>query len=272
MRTKLLFGNWKMNKTRAEALAFASSSQELLSLAKEVGINIGVAPTFTSLSSVVDNAPGLWVAAQNCHFADHGAFTGEISIPMIKDLGIDTVIIGHSERRTYFAETNETCQKKIDALLTSDMIPLYCVGETLAQFEEGITKDIIKEQVEVGLANVEKEKAHKIIIAYEPVWSIGTGKNASKEIAQDICHYIRELLRAKFGDVADEILILYGGSVKPENVHAYLLEKDVDGALIGGASLSVESFRELIKNAANQRYFYGINESRATTEASRKSD
>lgn len=248
MRRKLLFGNWKMNKTRLEAAEFANQGEYLLQLAQKADIDIGVAPTFLSLDVIKHTCPALRLAAQNVHYAPKGAFTGEISIPMLQEIGISTVIIGHSERRQYFAETNLTCQKKIDALLENNMCPLYCVGETLDEFEHSITKDVIHEQISVGLANVKPADANKLIIAYEPVWSIGTGKNASKEIAQDICHYIRSLLKDKYGDVADEIQILYGGSVKPENVHDYLLMPDVDGALIGGASLSVDSFRQLIEN------------------------
>ena len=248
MRRKLLFGNWKMNKTREEAKAFAKESVELLALAKAHDIDIGVAPTFLSLCPVHKENPELTVAAQNCHFEDHGAFTGEVSVPMLLDLGITWCIIGHSERRTYFAETSETCNKKLKVLLANKMVPIYCVGETLAEFEAGETKKVIEEQVRVGLKDLTAEDVKELVVAYEPVWSIGTGKNASTEIAEDICGYICSLLREMFGEVAEEIRILYGGSVKPENVRAYLSEKDVDGALVGGASLKVDSFRALIEN------------------------
>ena len=237
-----------MNKTREEAKAFAKESVELLALAKAHDIDIGVAPTFLSLCPVHKENPELTVAAQNCHFEDHGAFTGEVSVPMLLDLGITWCIIGHSERRTYFAETSETCNKKLKVLLANKMVPIYCVGETLAEFEEGQTKKVIEEQVRVGLKDLTAEDVKELVVAYEPVWSIGTGKNASTEIAEDICGYIRSLLREMFGEVAEEIRILYGGSVKPENVRAYLSEKDVDGALVGGASLKVDSFRALIEN------------------------
>ena len=237
-----------MNKTREEAKAFAKESVELLALAKAHDIDIGVAPTFLSLCPVHKENPELTVAAQNCHFEDHGAFTGEVSVPMLLDLGITWCIIGHSERRTYFAETSETCNKKLKVLLANKMVPIYCVGETLAEFEEGQTKKVIEEQVRVGLKDLTAEDVKELVVAYEPVWSIGTGKNASTEIAEDICGYIRTLLREMFGEVAEEIRILYGGSVKPENVRAYLSEKDVDGALVGGASLKVDSFRALIEN------------------------
>ena len=237
-----------MNKTREEAKAFAKESVELLALAKAHDIDIGVAPTFLSLCPVHKENPELTVAAQNCHFEDHGAFTGEVSVPMLLDLGITWCIIGHSERRTYFAETSETCNKKLKVLLANKMVPIYCVGETLAEFEAGETKKVIEEQVRVGLKDLTAEDVKELVVAYEPVWSIGTGKNASTEIAEDICGYIRSLLREMFGEVAEEIRILYGGSVKPENVRAYLSEKDVDGALVGGASLKVDSFRALIEN------------------------
>ena len=249
MRRKLLFGNWKMNKVRDEAKAFAEEAKELDKFAKAHNIDIGVAPTFLSLCAVKKVNPELCVAAQNCHFEDHGAFTGEISIPMLLDLGVTWCLIGHSERRTYFGETNEACNKKLKALFANNMTPIYCVGETLAEFEANKTKDVIKEQVLVGLEGLTKEDVKKLVIAYEPVWSIGTGKNASTEIAEDICGYIRDLVKGVFGaDASEEVRILYGGSVKPENVKAYLGEKDVDGALVGGASLKVESFRQLIEN------------------------
>lgn len=248
MRTKLIFGNWKMNKLTSEAREFALQSVEFKKYADEHGVQIGVAPTFTSLSVVKEVNPSLTVAAQNCHFEEKGAFTGEISIPMLLDLHIDWVIIGHSERRTYFGETDVTCNKKIKALFAHDMTPIYCCGETLEQFEKGLTKEVIKEQINVGLADLDKEHVKNMVIAYEPIWSIGTGKNASKEIAQDICSYIRDLVKEMYGDASETVRILYGGSVKPENVRAYLSEKDVDGALVGGASLKVDSFKQLIEN------------------------
>ena len=248
-RRKLLFGNWKMNKTIAESKAFAEESKKLLAFANEKGVDIGVAPVYLSLQAVKETNPELNVAAENCHFEDHGAFTGEIAIPMLQEIGIDWVIIGHSERRTYFAETNETCNKKLLALEKAGMTPIYCVGETLAEYEAGKTKEVVGEQTVKGLEGLSKEFVEKMVIAYEPVWSIGTGKNASKEIAQDICSYIRELVKKAYGaEVADKVRILYGGSVKPENVHDYLLQKDVDGALVGGASLKVDSFKALIEN------------------------
>ena len=247
-RRKLLFGNWKMNKTIAESRAFAEESKKLLAFANEKGVDIGVAPVYLSLQAVKEVNPKLNVAAENCHFEDHGAFTGEIAIPMLKEIGIDWVIIGHSERRTYFAETNETCNKKLLALEKAGMTPIFCVGETLQEYEAGRTKEVVKRQTLKGLEGLGKEFVENMVIAYEPIWSIGTGKNASKEIAQDICSFIRELVKEQFGDAAEKVRILYGGSVKPENVHDYLLQADVDGALVGGASLKVDSFKALIEN------------------------
>ena len=248
-RRKLLFGNWKMNKTIAESREFAKESKKLLEFAEAKGVDIGVAPVYLSLAAVKEENPKLNVAAENCHFEDHGAFTGEIAIPMLQEIGVDWVIIGHSERRTYFAETDETCNKKLLALEKAGMTPIFCVGETLEQFEAGKTKEVINVQVCKGLQGLGNEFVKNMVIAYEPVWSIGTGKNASKEIAQDICSYIRELVRQAYGsEVADNVRILYGGSVKPENIHDYLLQADVDGALVGGASLKVDSFKALIEN------------------------
>ncbi len=247
-RRKLLFGNWKMNKTIAESREFAKESIKLLEFANAKGVEIGVAPVYLSLSAVKEENPKLNVAAENCHFEDHGAFTGEIAIPMLKEIGIDWVIIGHSERRTYFGETDATCNKKLLALEKAGMTPIFCVGETLEEYEAGRTKEVVKRQTLKGLEGLGKQFVNDMVIAYEPVWSIGTGKNASKEIAQDICSFIRDLVKEQYGDAAENVRILYGGSVKPENVHDYLLQPDVDGALVGGASLKVDSFKALIEN------------------------
>ena len=237
-----------MNKTIAETKVFGKESVELEKFAKSKNVDIGIAPVFLSLAALKEANPSLIVASQNLHYEDHGAFTGEISIPMLKELGVDWAIIGHSERRSYYNETNESCNKKLLAMETNKMTPIYCVGETLEQFEKGVTKKVIEEQVLEGIKGLSKAYVENMVIAYEPVWSIGTGKNASKEIAQDICSYIRELIKKEYGDASSKIRILYGGSVKPENVHDYLAQADVDGALVGGASLKVDSFRQLIEN------------------------
>ena len=249
MRKKLLLGNWKMNKLASEAKEFALASKDLAKKAKEHNILLGVAPTYLSLQAVKENASkDMIVAAQNVHYLEKGAYTGEVSIPMLQELGIDWVIIGHSERRTYDNETNEKCNLKIKALIAANMVPVYCVGETLAEFEAGRTKEVVGTQVRDGLKDLKAEEVKNLVVAYEPVWSIGTGKNASTEIAQDVCKFIRDVLKDMFGEVAEEILILYGGSVKPENIKAYLSCKDVDGALVGGASLKIDSYEGLLTN------------------------
>ena len=233
-----------MNKLASEAKEFAIASRDLAKKAEANNIDLGVAPTYLSLATVKENAAKtMIVAAQNVHFNDHGAFTGEVSIPMLKEFGIDWVLIGHSERRTYDNETNEKCNAKIKALIANNMVPVYCVGETLAQFEANQTK-----AVRVGLKDLTSEDVKNLVVAYEPVWSIGTGKNASTEIAEDVCKFIRDVLREMFGDVADEIRVLYGGSVKPENIKAYLSCPDVDGGLVGGASLKIDSYEALLNN------------------------
>ena len=238
-----------MNKLNSEAKEFALASKPIAELAKKNNIEIGVCPTYLSLATVKENAgKDMIVAAQNVHFKESGAFTGEVSIPMVKELGVDWVLIGHSERRTYDNETNEKCNLKIKALIANSMVPLYCVGETLEEFEAGRTKEVVGRQVREGLKDLLPEQVQNLVVAYEPVWSIGTGKNASSQIAQDVCKFIRDILKDMFGEVSEEIRILYGGSVKPVNVKEYLSCPDVDGALVGGASLKIESYEELLTN------------------------
>ena len=235
-----------MNKLSSEAKEFALAS---IPLAKENNIDLGVAPTYLSLAAVKEHADkGMIVAAQNVHFKESGAYTGEVSIPMLKEFGIDWDLIGHSERRGYDNETNEKCNLKIKALIANGMVPVYCCGESLDTFEAGQTKEFVEEQIRVGLADLTKEQVKDLVVAYEPIWSIGTGKNASVEIAQDICGFVRSILKDMFGEVADEIRVLYGGSVKPENIKAYLSCPDVDGALVGGASLKIDSYEGLLRN------------------------
>ena len=176
-----------------------------------------------------------------------GAYTGEISIPMLKAVGISWVILGHSERREYNGETSEACNAKIKALLANDMTPVYCCGESLDTFEKGETKKWVAEQIRTGLAGLTPEEAAKVVIAYEPIWAIGTGKSASKEIAEDTIGFIRRTLRESFGNVAMDMRILYGGSVKPANVAEYMSAEDIDGALVGGASLDPVSYNALIE-------------------------
>lgn len=248
MRKKLLLGNWKMNKTPAEGKAFAEAASEMVDFAVAHDIDVGVAPTFLALETVKKTInPKCIVSAQNCNEHDHGAFTGEVSIPMLKSIGIDWCILGHSERRAYNGETSDKCNLKIKALLLADMTPVYCCGESLETFEKGETKSFVAEQIRTGLSGLTPEMAKKVVIAYEPIWAIGTGKSASKETAEDTIGFIRRTLRELFGDVAVDMRILYGGSVKPENVSAYMSMSDIDGALVGGASLEPSSFHGLIE-------------------------
>lgn len=248
MRNKILFGNWKMNKTNAEALEFANGLSDLVELASSHNVVLGIAPSYLALETLKKHTSGIIIASQNVHYLDNGAYTGEISVPMLKEIGINASIIGHSERRTYDNETSEKCHLKIVRLLQENMIPLYCVGETLEQFDNGSTKKVVEEQIRIGLNNLNNADVNKIIIAYEPVWSIGTGKNASVEIARDVIRFIRNIIEDMYGrSVSDSVHILYGGSVKPENIDAYLLNDDIDGALVGGASLTKESFSLLLK-------------------------
>ncbi|MCI5745381.1 MAG: triose-phosphate isomerase [Erysipelotrichaceae bacterium] len=251
MRKKVIVGNWKMNHCRNEASEFVSGIKDEVKIAKSHNILIGIAPTYMSLDVVSKKKPaGLILSAQNVNEHASGAYTGEVSISMLSEVkGLTHIIIGHSERRQYYGETNERCNAKMLAMQEANLTPIYCVGETLEQFEANLTKKVIKEQVVTGLANLSAEFVSKMIIAYEPVWSIGTGKNASKEIAQDICCFIRKEISKLYGKrVANKVIIQYGGSVKPNNVKDYLTQPDIDGALVGGASLKASTFIELISN------------------------
>lgn len=250
MRRKLLLGNRKMNKTVSEAKEFALNAKDLGKLAKQNKVDMGICVPYIDLAPVkkiLKNS--LIVGAENCHELDHGAYTGEVSIPMLLDLGITWCIIGHSERRTYYNETSEACNKKILALLKNNMVPVYCCGESLETYEEGKTKEFVKEQIIKGFKDVSKEDAIKVVIAYEPIWSIGTGKNASKEIAEDVCKFIRKIIKDLYDTkTSNKVRILYGGSVKPNNIKEYLYCDNIDGALVGGASLDVNSYKELLTN------------------------
>jgi triosephosphate isomerase len=249
MRKKLLLGNWKMNLTIAEATRFAQASIPLVTKAKQANVLLGVAPTYLSLATVKTINPELIVCAQNVYFENQGAFTGEISVPMLKEIGVNWTLIGHSERRSYFGETNLMCNKKMIKAITDGMTVVYCIGESSDDYDHGRTKAVIRDQLLIGLAGLANDHLKHVVLAYEPVWSIGTGKNATKEHAQDIASYIRERIEEMFDiATAESIQILYGGSVKPNNIKDYLSQADVDGALVGGASLKVESFEELLTN------------------------
>jgi triosephosphate isomerase (TIM) len=250
IRKKLIAGNWKMNKTSADAVALA---QDLVAaVGKVTDVEIVVCPPFTSLETVGKAIDGssLKLGAQNMHFEANGAFTGEISAPMLRAIFATHVILGHSERRTYFGETDALVNKKVLASLKNQLKPILCVGETLAEREAGSTLKVVQTQVEAGLEGVSKELATSVVIAYEPVWAIGTGKVATTEQAQEVHAFIRSLLTKLFTEpVAQKVRILYGGSMKPQNAPELLSQKDIDGGLIGGASLEARSFVELVTAA-----------------------
>lgn len=248
MRKPIIAGNWKMYKTASES---ASLVQELLkNVSMVIDREIIVCPPFTSLDIVVKSLAksNIHVGAQNIYFEAEGAFTGEISPAMVKSLGCTHVIIGHSERRQYFGETNQSVNKKIFASLKFNLIPIFCIGETLSEREANKTFNIIGTQIKEGLSNLTKEQMLKLVIAYEPVWAIGTGKTATPEQAEDVHAFIRKELQKMFDkDVADKTRILYGGSVKPENIKELMAKENIDGALVGGASLKADSFTKIIK-------------------------
>jgi triosephosphate isomerase len=251
MRRKAIAGNWKMHKDLSE-------SQNLISklineLGKEdVNCDIIICPPFTSLSEAAELVKNtkIKLGAQNMHFEDKGAFTGEVSAAMLKSVGCEYVILGHSERRAIFNESDEIINRKIKKALGSGLKPIFCIGETLQQREGGIMNDVIKRQVTEGLQHISKGEMEKVIIAYEPVWAIGTGVTATPQQAQEVHVYVRQLINNIFGeDTAQELIIQYGGSVKPDNARELLSQSDIDGALVGGACLEADSFLKIIKSA-----------------------
>ncbi|MCE9597942.1 MAG: triose-phosphate isomerase [Spirochaetia bacterium] len=243
MRKKLIAGNWKMFKKLGESQALA---REIAAAAgAHSGVELLVCPTYTSLNSVAEALKGtaVKVGAQDLHWEEQGAFTGKISWDMIKDAGADYVIIGHSEQRTYFNETDETVNRKTKTALKGKLIPIICVGETLAQRDANQTMDIVSNQTKKAFEGISKQDAAVCVIAYEPVWAIGTGRNATPEQAQEVHAMIRKLVKDMYdASVADGMRILYGGSMKPENAKSLLSLADIDGGLIGGASLKADSF------------------------------
>lgn len=248
MRRPLIAGNWKLYKSLAEARAFVEELKPLIVDCKDV--DVVIAPVFTAISAVASVAAEseIKVAAQDCFWESEGAFTGEVSPKLLKDAGSSHVIIGHSERRQYFAETDETVNLKTKAALSEGLVVLLCVGETLNERESDATLRIIEKQVVGGLRGISASDLPNLVIAYEPVWAIGTGKTASKEQAQEIHAAIRNLIAELYSPVAAESMrILYGGSVKPENIEELMEQEDIDGALVGGASLNPASFANIIR-------------------------
>lgn len=245
-------GNWKMNKTIGEAVVLA---QEICNQYEEKwddACDVVVCPPFVDLKPAktvfeFDRVP-IGVGAQNVHWEESGAFTGEISVPMLKEIGCEWCIIGHSERRGYFGETNEEVNKKAKALIAGQIKPIICVGESLAVRDEGTTLDFVTAQVVAAFAGIDAAQAVKCVVAYEPIWAIGTGRTATPEQAQEVCAAIRATLAELFGQAtADEMRVLYGGSMNPGNVDLLIAQPDIDGGLIGGAALKKESFVQLIE-------------------------
>ena len=250
MRTPLIAGNWKMFKGVADAVKHV---KELRPLVKDLtGVEIVVAPPFPAIHAAAEALRGsnVAVAAQNLYWEREGAFTGEVSAPMLKDAGAELVIIGHSERRTLFGETDATVNRKIGAAFGSGLTPIVCVGETLDQRERSETLDVLDRQIKAGLDGITADHLPRLVLAYEPVWAIGTGRNATPAQAGEAHRHIRERLRQWFGaDAAQLCRIIYGGSVKPENIRDLAAEPDVDGALVGGASLDVRAFASIVSGA-----------------------
>lgn len=248
-RVIMAAGNWKMNKTPKEAAEFINGLKGLVAGANS---EVVVGVPFVSIPGVIEAAKGsnIKVAAQNVHWEANGAYTGEISCGMLKELGVDYVIIGHSERREYFSETNEMINKKARAILDAGMLPIVCCGETLTQREQGVTAEHVRYQIKVALLGISAEEVSKLVIAYEPIWAIGTGKTATDDQAEEVCATIRQLLVELYGkDVAEKTRILYGGSVNAGNAKALFGMPNIDGGLVGGASLKFD-FEKIVKHDA----------------------
>ncbi len=249
-RKILIAGNWKMNKTATEAVELATPIIAAVSNRNE--IDVLMCPTFTSIpavSALIGNST-VKLGAQNVSDKTSGAYTGEISAAMLRDLHVSHVILGHSERRSYYGETDAFINKKVITCLENNLIPILCVGETLEEREAGKVEEVIKTQLVGGLANVPADKAENIVIAYEPVWAIGTGKTATPDQAQEVHAFIRKTLTEILGTVSDKIRILYGGSMKPANADELLAKPDIDGGLIGGAALVAKDFLALVESGA----------------------
>lgn len=247
MRIPFIAGNWKMFKTRREALEFADSFKQLYG---DTDVKAAICAPFTQLDILVEAFKGtrIGVGAQNVHFEEEGAFTGEVSVGMLKEIGVDYCIIGHSERRQFFAETDETVNLKLKKLLNdSDITPILCVGENLSQREAGTEKEIVARQLERDFEGLTSEQAAQIVVAYEPIWAIGTGRTASPEQAEEMCAFIRATIESLYDeDTCDKVIIQYGGSVKPENATEIMNMDEIDGALVGGASLIPSKFMDII--------------------------
>ena len=246
MRIPFIAGNWKMHKTVAEARAFA---EEFKALYKDTDVKTAICAPFVHLAILKEAFAGtdIKVGAQNAHFEDQGAFTGEISVKMLEDIGVDYCIIGHSERRQYFAETDETVNKKLKKLFEGPIVPILCVGEVLEERDAGREKEVVGGQIRADLAGLSADDVRKLVVAYEPVWAIGTGRTATPEQANEMCGYIREVISELYDDdVACDVTIQYGGSMKPANATELMAMEEIDGGLIGGSSLKADEFMQII--------------------------
>ena len=252
MRTPIIAGNWKMNKTVTEAREFMES---LSTLPKSSDVEAVICAPFIHLTTLIDLAKDtpLVIGAENAHYENSGAFTGEVSPHALNDMGIEYVILGHSERREYFNETDELINKKVHAVYSNGMIPIVCVGESESEREANEQNNIVTEQVTKAMEGLTDEQAKSIVIAYEPIWAIGTGKSATENDAGEMATVIREHVQTIYNEqVASSVRIQYGGSVKPENIKQYMAQTDIDGALVGGASLKADSFVQLLEGAINE--------------------
>lgn len=249
MRNSIVAGNWKMNNNLSESIALISEIKNgILNL--DVKTEAIICPPYVILETAAAllKDSKVKLGAQNMHFEDSGAFTGEVSASMLKSVGCEYVILGHSERRAIFNETNEVINKKIKQALKYDLKPIFCVGETLEERENGTMKNVLETQITEGLANISEDELSKMIVAYEPVWAIGTGKTATPDQAQEVHNFIRSLITKLYSsNVAEKLIIQYGGSVKPNNAEELISQPDIDGALVGGACLKADSFLEIIK-------------------------
>ncbi len=246
MRIPFIAGNWKMFKTKAEAIAFAEEFRELY---KDTDVQTAICAPFTNLEALKEAFAGteIKVGAQNVHFADEGAFTGEISVSMLEEIGVDFCIVGHSERRQYFGETDETVNKKLKKLFEGPIRPILCVGESLEERDADKAFDVVGGQIKADLEGIDAADVKKLVIAYEPIWAIGTGRTATPDQAEEMCAFIRKTLIELYGEeVSDEVIIQYGGSVKPANATEIMNIDEIDGALVGGASLKPKDFMEII--------------------------
>jgi triosephosphate isomerase (TIM) len=246
MRRPIIAGNWKMHKTVDEAVSFV---EEIKQQVKDAKCEVVVCPTFVCLDAVVKAAKGsnIKVGAQNMYFEEKGAFTGEVAPNMLEAIGVDYVIIGHSERRQYFNETDQTVNKKLKAAFVHNIIPILCVGEALQEREADITEEVIGRQIKLDLAGLNKEQVEKMVIAYEPIWAIGTGRTATSDQANETISYIRKVVTNLYGtDTSDKVRIQYGGSVKPSTISEQMAKSDIDGALVGGASLVAADFATIV--------------------------